>query len=61
VEKELKKEKAKEVIIVDINMKFWSMVWFMVKWAVATIPAIFILLAIIAAFSGILAGLTQAL
>lgn len=37
---------ANEVIITDIKMKFGSMVEFMVKWAVASIPA-FIILCII--------------
>jgi hypothetical protein len=32
-----------EVIVVDIKMPFFSMVVFMVKWAVAAIPAFFIL------------------
>ena len=32
-----------EVRIVDISIPFWSMVSFMVKWAVATIPALGIL------------------
>lgn len=31
------------VIITDINMSFKSMVVFMVKWAIATIPAAIIL------------------
>jgi hypothetical protein len=31
------------VTIVDINMKFRSMVWFMVKWAFASIPALIII------------------
>lgn len=35
---------ARPVIVVDINMGFWSMVQFMVKWALATIPAALILL-----------------
>jgi hypothetical protein len=32
-----------EVRIVDISVPFWSMVIFMVKWALASIPAIIIL------------------
>lgn len=34
---------AREVVVVDIRMKFWSMVFFMVKWVIASIPAIIIL------------------
>ena len=32
-----------QVVIVDINMPFFSMVTFMVKWAIAAIPALLIL------------------
>src|SRR5215831_9888665 len=38
------------VIVTDIHMPFWSMVIFMVKWALASIPAI-IILTLIAAFA----------
>ncbi len=41
-------ENRAEVIVSDIRMPFWSMVIFMIKWAVAAIPA-FIILAIIGA------------
>ncbi|HQU15249.1 MAG: hypothetical protein B7Z66_09000 [Chromatiales bacterium 21-64-14] len=34
------------VVVVDVRMPFWSMVVFMVKWAIASIPALFILAAI---------------
>lgn len=49
VERGVQMEK-KKVIVSDIDMPFWSMVRFMVKWAIASIPAIFIL-AMIAAYS----------
>ncbi len=40
-------ESAKhEVVITDIHMPFWSMVTFMVKWTIAAIPAMLILVAI---------------
>ena len=39
-----------QVVVTDIQMPFFSMVVFMVKWALAAIPALFILVAI---FSGI--------
>jgi hypothetical protein len=35
--------KCQNVVLTDIEMPFWSMVFFMVKWAVAAIPAMFIL------------------
>lgn len=33
------------VVVTDIRMPFWSMVTFMVKWAVASIPAFIVLTA----------------
>lgn len=36
-------EHEQKVIISDIRMPFFSMVVFMVKWALASIPALFIL------------------
>lgn len=48
------------VAIVDFRMSFMSMVWFMVKWALAAIPAAIILVAIVVAavafFAGIFGG-----
>ena len=41
------------VVVTDIQMPFISMVVFMVKWALAAIPALFILFAI---FTGLLAA-----
>jgi hypothetical protein len=32
-----------EVSVRDIDMPFWSMVWFMIKWSVAAIPAMTVL------------------
>lgn len=46
------------VRIVDIDMKFWSMVWFMVKWAIATIPAVIILIFVGVMVFGFVGGLT---
>lgn len=37
---------AQPVFIVDAQMSFNSMVWFMVKWSIAAIPALLILLTI---------------
>lgn len=34
----------REVVVTDIQMPFNSMVFFMVKWAIASIPAISILM-----------------
>ncbi len=43
-----------EVTVTDINMPFWSMVVFMVKWAVAAIPAMLILFCAAAAATAVL-------
>src|SRR4051794_7337091 len=34
------------VVVTDVRIPFWSMVVFMVKWAIAAIPAVVILVAI---------------
>jgi CHASE2 domain-containing sensor protein len=47
-------ENSNEVVIVDIKMPFWSMVAFMVKWAIACIPALIILMIIGAFVFGVL-------
>lgn len=49
----------KEVVVVDVKMPFWSMVWFMVKWAIAAIPAFIILAVIGAVLIGFLGGLAH--
>ena len=49
-------EQNREIIITDIRMKFWSMVWFMVKWAIASIPALIILGSILIVIGTIIAA-----
>ena len=34
------------VVVTDIRMPFWSMVTFMIKWAVASVPALVVLTAL---------------
>lgn len=46
-----------EVVVTDVHMPFWSMVWFMVKWSIAAIPAFIILFVIGAILFGLLAGI----
>ena len=46
-----------QVVATDIQMPFFSMVIFMVKWAIAAIPAIIILFILGAILSGIFGGL----
>ena len=45
-----------EVVVVDVQMPFMSMVTFMVKWTLASIPALIILVVIAAVFAGLFAG-----
>jgi hypothetical protein len=45
-----------EVVVVNVNMPFWSMVRFMVKWAIAAIPALIILAVIGALLSALFSG-----
>ena len=53
-----------EVVVVDVQIPFWSMVMFMVEWAIATIPAViilallgFFLVAILGGLGGLLRGI----
>ena len=46
-----------EVVVVDIKIPFWSMVVLMVKWTLAAIPAIVILIAIATFISAVFGGL----
>lgn len=39
---------AQPIVVVDVQMRFWSMVVFMVKWALAAIPALLILMFLMA-------------
>lgn len=53
-----------EVSIVEVsnfNMPFLSMVMLMVKWAIASIPALFILWVLFMVFGGIVSGLFRGL
>jgi len=46
---------VQEIVVRDIRMPFGSMVVFMVKWAIAAIPAL-IILVVIAALISVVAG-----
>ena len=46
-----------EVIVTDIKIPFWSMVVLMVKWAIAAIPAVIILIIIISLFGAALGAI----
>lgn len=47
----------KKVIVVDLQMPFFSIVVLMVKWALASIPAIIILAVIFSVVTGLTGGL----
>lgn len=49
-------EDKREVVVTDIKIPFWSMVILMVKWAIAAIPAVIILM-ILAALVSFLLGM----
>ena len=49
------------VAVVDLQMPFWSMVWFMVKWAIASIPALIILGFILVAVVSFVSGFTSSI
>ncbi|MCV2352623.1 hypothetical protein LNV09_00450 [Paucibacter sp. B2R-40] len=49
------------VSIVDASIPFWSMVFFMIKWALASIPAILILLFTFSVIGALFGGLFRAL
>jgi FtsH-binding integral membrane protein len=50
-------QQQQEVVVTDISMPFGSMVRFMVKWAIASIPALIILVFLGAAVWGVIVGL----
>lgn len=50
-------EDRREVVVTDIKIPFWSMVVLMVKWAIAAIPAVIILM-LLAGLISILLGMT---
>jgi hypothetical protein len=47
----------REVVVVDVKIPFVSMVILLVKWAIAAIPAVIILVALATATSMVLGGL----
>lgn len=52
---------AQPVVVVDIKMSFNSMVWFMVKWAIAAIPALIILYILGSIGIGFFVGISRSL
>ena len=54
-------EKKQEVTVTDIRMPFGSMVLFMIKWAVASIPALIIIVLLGTVFWGVAIGFLSSL
>lgn len=50
-------ENSQQVVVTDIRIPFWSMVVLMVKWALAAIPAVVILVAIATIASAVMGAL----
>ncbi len=50
---------AQPVVVIDVRMSFWSMVKFMVKWALAAIPAAVILFVMFFVLTSFFGGLLQ--
>jgi len=51
-------DEKREVVVTDVKIPFWSMVVLMVKWAIAAIPALTILLVIGAVASMVIAAIS---
>jgi hypothetical protein len=51
----------REVVVTDIRMPFWSLVIFMVKFSVASIPAMIILTAFMGVFGTVIMGFVAGL
>lgn len=47
----------REVVVTDVKIPFWSMVVLLVKWAIAAIPALIILVVIGAVVSTVIAAI----
>lgn len=52
-------EMKSQVVITDIKMPFMSMVTFMVKWAIAAIPAMIILAILASILVGVVGGIAK--
>lgn len=50
-----------QVVITDIKMPFWSMVWFLVKLSFAAIPALLIVWLVFALIGAVFGGVVGAL
>ncbi|HKK14622.1 MAG TPA: hypothetical protein VKA14_08175 [Gammaproteobacteria bacterium] len=51
-------DEERRVVVVDVRMPFMSMVTFMVKWAVAAVPAVLILAVLWTAVTALIGAFT---
>lgn len=49
-------QNRQEVVVVDVRIPFTSMVWLMVKWAIAAVPAALILILLAGLLSMLFGG-----
>jgi hypothetical protein len=49
---------TQEVVVTDVRIRFWSMVFLMVKFSIASIPAFLILMFVGAVAMGVMTSLT---
>jgi hypothetical protein len=53
----MEKSEKERVIVSGLDIPFWDLVWFMVKLALASIPALFIIYFILSFFSILFSGI----
>ncbi len=56
-EKLMETEKKERVVLAGLDVPFWDLVWFMVKFVFASIPAIFIIYVILFVLGMVFTGL----
>ncbi len=50
-------DNTQKIVVTDVQIPFWSMVVLMVKWALAAIPAVFILVVMAMLFAAAMGAL----
>jgi len=52
-------EEIKKVVVSGLEIPFWDLVWFMVKLALASIPALFVIYFIVMLFGMVFGGMVH--
>jgi hypothetical protein len=55
----MESEEKKRVVVSGLEIPFWDLVWFMVKLALASVPAMFILAFFFWIFAALFGGMMQ--